>query len=163
MKGSEDNIEDMEVIYTDYTFSINQNKLYEQAVTSCLRDGACTGDDYDTEDKIQTAMYKVIWENATASYDEMAETHDKLYDASKNESSKDTLYEMYHEFFTRTKVIPNTPRPTDYLTVATCATPATCTYNVQAGGKNVLRADYQSTLTVPLYCGKVATAMPTYM
>jgi hypothetical protein len=47
-------------------------------------------------------MYKVIWENATASYDEMKETHDKLYNASVNETSKDILYEMYHEFFTRT-------------------------------------------------------------
>lgn len=122
--GSDDTIDQMDVIYTDYTFSINQNKLYEQAFQSCLRDARCTGDDYDSEEKIQSAMYKVIWENATASYDEMAETHDKLHDATQNETSKDTLYEMYHEFFTRTKVIPNTPKPEDFLTVTVCANPA---------------------------------------
>jgi len=79
-------------------------------------------------------MFKVIWENATATYDEMKETHDKLYNASNNDTSKDILYEMYHEFFTRTKTVTNTPRATDYLTVATCATPATCTYNVKVSG-----------------------------
>ena len=161
--GSEDNIEDMEVVYTDYTFSVNQNKVYQQAHMMCQRDKQCTGDEYDSDEKIQSAMFKVIWENTTATYDEMKETHDKLYNASNNETNKDTLYEMYHEFFTRTKSITNTPRATDYLTVATCATPATCTYNVKSGGANVLRKDFKSTLTVPLYCGKVATAMAKYM
>lgn len=75
-------------------------------------------------------MFKTIWENATASYDEMKETHDKLDNAAKNETNKDILYEMYHEFFTRTKTVTVVPKATDYLTVSTCATPATCTYNV---------------------------------
>jgi len=87
-------------------------------------------------------MYKVIWDNTTATYDEMKETHDKLYNATYNESNKDILYEMYHEFFTRTVTVPVAPTAADYLTVTTCATPATCTYNVKSAGANVLRADF---------------------
>lgn len=90
-------------------------------------------------------MYKVIWENQTASYEEMKETHDKLYDASNNETNKDTLYEMYHEFFSRMVTVPNVAIPTDYLTVPICntAVPPVCTnLNVKSGGQNVLKPDF---------------------
>lgn len=60
-------------------------------------------------------MFEIIYSNATATFEEMQETHDTLLNATKNETSKDKLYEMYHEYFTKMKTITVPPTEKDYL------------------------------------------------
>ena len=58
---------------------------------------------FEDENGLQTKMYQIIHANSTATYDEIKDHHDTLENATKNETSKDKLYEMYHEFFTKMK------------------------------------------------------------
>jgi len=99
--GSDLTLDEMDFVFTEYTFSLNMNKLYKETFDLCMDTGTCAGKLFNSEEKIQTRMYDVIWQNTTASYDENKETSEKLYNATLNETNKDVLYEMYHEFFTR--------------------------------------------------------------
>lgn len=45
----------------------------------------------------------------------MKEMYDTLLNATKNETSKDKLYEFYHHFLTDKKTVVKTPTNNDYL------------------------------------------------
>ena len=47
----------------------------------------------------------------------MKEMYDTLLNATKNETSKDKLYEFYHHFLTDKKTVVKTPTNSDYLSV----------------------------------------------
>ena len=68
----------------------------------CLDDERCMGD-FDTENKIQIALYKGIAADASLTFDQKTDKHEKIYNATWNETNHDDLYEGYHEFFTKTK------------------------------------------------------------
>ena len=63
--------------------------------------------DFDTEKKIQLELYKGIAADASLTNDQKEEKHEKIYNATWNETTHDDLYEGYHDYFTKTKEIPN--------------------------------------------------------
>lgn len=68
--GSDLTLDEMDFVFTEYTFSLNMNKIYKETFDLCMDTGACAGKLFNSEEKIQTRMYEVIWTNTTASYDE---------------------------------------------------------------------------------------------
>ena len=102
ISGSDEHPQMMDVIFTQYSLRVNYNKLYEQAFDMCMGNGNCY-DSFEDENGLQTKMYQIIHANSTATFDEIKDHHDTLENATKNETSKDKLYEMYHEFFTKMK------------------------------------------------------------
>lgn len=140
----------MDFVFTEYTFSLNMNKIYKETFDLCMDTGACAGKLFNSEEKIQTRMYEVIWTNTTASYDENKDMQDKLYNATLNETNKDNLYEMYHEFFTRTTPVPN------YVTVMVSGAPVDV---LDALGNKQLSQFPQN---APVYTAAEPAATPTY-
>ena len=141
--GSDNNIDEpAEVTYTDFTFSINMNQVYKQAFTMCLSDERCMGD-FDTENKIQLALYKGIAADATLSNDQKEDKHEKIYNATWNETSSDDLYEGYHEFFTKTKSATAANKYT--ITDA-----AGAVHEIKAGFPSAVQSDSVTTVT-PVY------------
>ena len=119
-----------------------------------MDNGQCY-DSFTDEAGLQTRMFEVIYANTTATFEEIKETHDTLINATKNETSKDKLYEMYHEYFTKTKTITVQPTAKDYqqpYRVKNLDLQTFVNYQpVDAAGNQLLSPDFKNTMNVPLY------------
>ena len=126
LQGSIEHPEKMDEIHTQYTLSINYNKIYEKSFERCVEDSnfipKCS-ESFDDEAGLQTIMMNKIWQNKTATYDEMKEMHDTLMNATKNETSKDKLFEYYHHFLTDKTTVTKVPGDNDVLHVPGGNTP----------------------------------------